>query len=154
MVVLGAEGQELLESPPPWLAPQAVLVFVAAGTCSFEELSASPLVLNAPLLAVICPSPRNSTYRVLTRLASEEWVMLGLWDPAAFATWDALFRDRFTDFAGKVFTVVCSFDDVPLVYLKKNITIDGSNVRILNAMSQWLNFSVFYRKPLSDSNTF
>lgn len=71
--------------------------------------------------------------------------MLGYWNPEAFTTWDTLFRDRFVDFKGKVFPVLCSFDDNPLVN-GKNDTADGSNVRILNAMSEWLNFRPYYEK--------
>lgn len=151
VVVVREERLGSLEAPPQWLTPKAILVLLATGYCNFEKLSRSPL-LKTPSVAFLCPLQGNTTYRVVTRLASDEWHTLGLWDPDSFSTWDDLFQDRFVDFEGKVLRLMCSYDDVPLVHESEDGSVDGSNIRIINAMSHWLNFTPVYEVP-TDGNS-
>ena len=153
MVVVSEGRLGLLEASSQWLAPKAVLVLLATGYCNLEELSQLVFLKIIPSVAFLCPLDWNTTYRVVTRLASDEWHTLGLWNSDAFSTWDSLFHDRFVDFNGKDLPVSCSFDDGPLLYEKEDGSFDGSNIKIMTAMSQWLNFTPVYEVP-ADSNSF
>ena len=41
----------------------------------------------------------------------------GKWDPQRFSTWDALFPDRFSSFAGTTLHVASIYDDMPILFM-------------------------------------
>ncbi|KAK4323242.1 hypothetical protein Pmani_006025 [Petrolisthes manimaculis] len=149
LVVVGTGSPWLLWSPPGWLSPRAVLVLVAAQTCSARKHFQSPLLQNTPSVALLClnhkpQTPEYSTYSVMTHFplsANPEPVSLGTWHLDTFTTFEDIFQDQYQDFEGKVLLVTNNLDDAPLVILNENGNVDGICVRILAGMSSWLNFT-------------
>ncbi|KAK3875539.1 hypothetical protein Pcinc_019588 [Petrolisthes cinctipes] len=158
LVVVGTGSPWLLWSPPGWLSPRVVLVLVAAQTCSARKHFQSPLLQNTPSVALLClnhkpQTPEYSTYSVMTHLplsANPEPVSLGTWHPDTFSNVEDLFPDQFQDFDGKSLHLTISPDDAPLVFQRDDGKIDGTCIRILDAMSSWLNFTYTYKSAIID----
>ncbi|KAK3893073.1 hypothetical protein Pcinc_003066 [Petrolisthes cinctipes] len=108
-------------SPPGWLSPRAVLVLVAAQTCSARKHFQSPLLQNTPSVALLRlnhkpQTPEYSTYSVKVHFPlspNPEPLSLGTWHPDTFATYEDLLRDQFQDFSGKLLRVTMSLHDAP-----------------------------------------
>ncbi|KAK4323243.1 hypothetical protein Pmani_006026 [Petrolisthes manimaculis] len=158
LVVVGTGSPWLLWSPPGWLSPRAVLVLVAAQTCSARKHFQSPLLQNTPSVALLClnhkpQTPEYSTYSVMTYLplsANPEPLSLGAWHPNNFSTMNDIFPDHFQDFGGQVLRVTNSLDDAPLVFQNNRGNVDGICARILGVMSSWLNFTYTFKSATSD----
>lgn len=149
MVVLVGSGSSWpLWSPPDWWSPKAVVLVVVWRTCRARDLLQTPLLESTTSVAVLCPSfpsadPQRPVFRVATWLpyaAAEKFLQLGVWDPAAFATWDDLFRDRFADFGGKAIHLASDYDDMPLIFETED-SLDGTNIRMMDALAAQLNFT-------------
>lgn len=148
VVLVGSGSSWPLWSPPDWWSPKAVVLVVVWRTCRARDLLQTPLLESTTSVAVLCPSfpsadPQRPVFRVATWLpyaAAEKFLQLGVWDPAAFATWDDLFRDRFADFGGKAIHLASDYDDMPFVF-KNGDLVDGANIRMMDALSSWLNFT-------------
>lgn len=101
----------------------------------FDKTEELVLVLTTP----------DGVRKVFTRLPFENApVFQGEWELSSFATWDALFIDRFPNFGGHHFHLASWAVTPPSVYTDKkanNFTIVGSNVRMLNVIGDHLNFS-------------
>ncbi|KAK4323265.1 hypothetical protein Pmani_006046 [Petrolisthes manimaculis] len=159
LVVVGTGSPWLLWSPPGWLSPRAVLVLVAAQTCSARKHFQSPLLQNTPSVALLClnhkpQTPEYSTYSVMTHFplsANLEPVSLGTWHPDTFTTLEDLFQDQFQDFGGKDIILTTSVNDAPLVFRRADGEVDGICARILNAMSFWLNFNFNFESSKGSS---
>ncbi|XP_064115161.1 glutamate receptor ionotropic, kainate glr-3-like [Macrobrachium nipponense] len=67
--------------------------------------------------------------------------LLGPWNASMFLTKSDLFPDRFKTFKGEVLHVASDYDDYPLVFGDESGLVDGTNIRILNALAVTLNFS-------------
>ncbi|KAK4323247.1 hypothetical protein Pmani_006030 [Petrolisthes manimaculis] len=155
LVVVGTGSPWLLWSPPGWLSPRAVLVLVAAQTCSARKHFQSPLLQNTPSVALLClnhkpQTPEYSTYSVMTHLplsANPEPVSLGTWHPDTFTTLEDLFPDQFQDFDGTALRATVSIFDKPAVFQRDDGELDGFSTRILAAMGSWLNFTYSYNIP-------
>ncbi|KAK4323264.1 hypothetical protein Pmani_006045 [Petrolisthes manimaculis] len=157
LVVVGTGSPWLLWSPPGWLSPRAVLVLVAAQTCSARKHFQSPLLQNTPSVALLClnhkpQTPEYSTYSVMTHFplnANSALLSLGTWHPDTFTTFVDIFQDQFQDFGGKDLLVTHSTDDAPLLFETDDGHVDGICARILAAMSSWLNFTYSYVTPIT-----
>lgn len=153
MAVVGTWSSWLLWSPPGWLSPRAVLVLVAAQTCSARKHFQSPLLQYTPSAVLLClnhkpQAPEYSTYSVLTHLPlspNSGPLSLGTWHPDTFSTLDDLFHDKFQDFSGTTLNVVVSLYDIPILFLRDDGEVDGFSARILAAVSSWLNFTYSYK---------
>lgn len=152
VAVVDTESPWLLWSPPGWLSPRAVLVFVAAQTCNSRKHLQSPLLQNTPSVALLClnhkfQTPEDSFYDVRTPLPqniNSELLSLSIWHPDAFSTLEGLFRDRFQDFRGTAIRASVSIFDKPAVFQKDDGKVDGFSARILSAIASWLNFTYSY----------
>lgn len=148
VVMVGVRSPLLLWSPPEWLSPWAVLVLVAAQTCSARQHFQSPLLRNKPSVALLCLNHKSqtpdSTYSVVTHLPmsiNSEPLSLGTWHPDTFSTLDDLFHDRYQDFSGTPLRATVSIFDKPAVFQRDDGVVDGFSVRILSALASWLNFT-------------
>ncbi|KAK4323257.1 hypothetical protein Pmani_006039 [Petrolisthes manimaculis] len=149
VAVIGTGSPWLLWSPPGWLSPRAVLVLVAAQTCSARKHFQSPLLQNTPSVALLClnhkpQTPEYSTYSVKIHFPlspNPEPLTLGTWHPDTFTTYKDLFRDQFQDFSGKLLRVTMSLHDAPLLFERDNGEVDGICARIMGSMSEWLNYT-------------
>ncbi|KAK4323254.1 hypothetical protein Pmani_006036 [Petrolisthes manimaculis] len=152
LVVVGTGSPWLLWSPPGWLSPRAVLVLVAAQTCSARKHFQSPLLQNTPSVALLClnhkpQTPEYSTYSVMNHFplsANPEPVLLGTWHPDTFTTLEDLFQDQFQDFGGTGLRATLIPLDKPNVFQRDDGELDGLSVRILATMAYWLNFTYSY----------
>ncbi|KAK3875548.1 hypothetical protein Pcinc_019597 [Petrolisthes cinctipes] len=152
LVVVGTGSPWLLWSPPGWLSPRAVLVLVAAQTCSARKHFQSPLLQNTPSVALLClnhkpQTPEYSTYSVMTHFplsANPEPLSLGTWHPNTFMTLEDIFPDQFQDFGGTALRATVSIFDKPAVFQRDDGELDGFSTRILAAMASWLNFTYSY----------
>ncbi|KAK3890908.1 hypothetical protein Pcinc_005207 [Petrolisthes cinctipes] len=148
-----------------WLSPRAVLVLVAAQTCSARKHFQSPLLQNTP--SVVLPrlnhkpqTPEYSTYSVKIHFPFPEPLSLGTWHPDTFATYEDLLRDQFQDFSGKLLRVTMSLHDAcTLLFERDNGQVDGICTRIMASMSEWLNYTYsltsatsVWRKRLENSS--
>ncbi|KAK4323246.1 hypothetical protein Pmani_006029 [Petrolisthes manimaculis] len=133
LVMVGTGSPWLLWSPPGWLSPRAVLVLVAAQTCSARKHFQSPLLQNTPSVALLClnhkpQTPEYSTYSVMTHFplsANPEPVSLGTWHPDTFTTFEDLFPDQFQDFGGTGVSVISllsqSVSQEPRVWVSRGL---------------------------------
>ncbi|KAK4323245.1 hypothetical protein Pmani_006028 [Petrolisthes manimaculis] len=152
LVVVGTGSPWLLWSPPGWLSPRAVLVLVAAQTCSARKHFQSPLLQNTPSVALLClnhkpQTPEYSTYSVMTHFplsANPQPVSLGTWHPDIFSNLEDLFPDQFQDFGGVSLRVTVSLFDIPMVFQREDGEVDGYSARVLVTLASWLNFTYSY----------
>lgn len=152
MVVIGEGSPWLFWSPPSWLSPRAVLVLVAAQTCSARKHFQSPLLQNTSSVALLClnhkiQTPEQSKYTVMTHLTlspSPEPLSLGTWHLDNFSSHDSIFYDQFQDFGGTPLRVTVSLFDIPMVFQRDDGEVDGFSARVLDSMSSWLNFTYSY----------
>lgn len=157
MTIVGAGSPWFLWSPPDWLLPRAVLVLEAAQTCNIRTHFQSPLLINTPSVALLClnykpQTQEYSTYSVMTRnplSPNLDTLSLGTWHPGIFSAFDNLFHDQFQDFSGISLQLTVSTADAPLVFRREDGMIDGTSIRILDAMSSWLNFTPIYKPAIS-----
>lgn len=148
VVLVGSGSSWPLWSPPDWWSPKAVVLVVVWRTCRAVDLLQTPLLESTTSVAVLCPSfpsadPQRPVFRVATWLpyaAAGRLLRLGDWDPAAFAAWDDLFCDRFADFGGRPIHLASDYDDMPLIF-ETDDGLDGTNIRMMDALAALLNFS-------------
>ncbi|KAK3890320.1 hypothetical protein Pcinc_005702 [Petrolisthes cinctipes] len=76
---------------------------------------------------------------------------LGLWDKTRFKTHYEMFPDRFQTLSGEVLHVASDLDDYPLVYSDDD-SVDGTNIRILESLGAWLNFTFTLTETAEDNN--
>ncbi|XP_042855860.1 glutamate receptor ionotropic, kainate 2-like [Penaeus japonicus] len=148
VALVGSGSSWPLWSPPDWWLPKAVVLVVVSKTCRARDLLQTPLLESTTSVAVLCPSfptgnPQRPVFRVSTWLpysADENLLQLGDWDPAAFPAWDDFFYDRFSDFGGKAIHLASDYDDMPLIF-ETDDGLDGTNIRMMDALASLLNFT-------------
>ncbi|ROT84249.1 Variant Ionotropic Glutamate Receptor [Penaeus vannamei] len=107
----------------------------------------TPLLESTTFVAVLCPrSPRlTPSARVPRRHVAalrgrRKVPPAGRVGPRRFATWDDLFRDRFADFGGRAIHLASDYDDMPLIF-ETDDGLDGTNIRMMDALAAQLNFT-------------
>ncbi|KAK7076580.1 hypothetical protein SK128_011617 [Halocaridina rubra] len=145
----------IISSWPSWLedagdewSPGILFVIRLNSSVFTRSLLNIPQIQRAPALALTELSYEKSIPQVYTsfplqrdengqRLVKN---LIGSWNDRDFNTKQELFPNRFESFGGEVLHVASDLDDYPLIYENED-GLDGTNIRILNTLGDWLNFT-------------
>ncbi|XP_068228133.1 uncharacterized protein [Palaemon carinicauda] len=145
----------IVSDSPTWLldigdewSPSILLVVNANSSLQSEKLLAMPHIQRSPSLSLLEAPKANGpptvyTSRPFLRNARGKRLFLdlvGKWDINDFEVKEDLFPNRFRTFGGEVLHVASDLDDYPLIF-EDGEHLDGTNIRILDVLGDWLNFT-------------
>ncbi|XP_068214133.1 ionotropic receptor 21a-like [Palaemon carinicauda] len=139
--------------------PLAIVLLSLTESCSVMGiLGEAPLLQKSSSVVVFCPFSIKGSQQILFKVftwkpyaSGNQIETLGFWKQSSFPTWNSLFVDRFQDFSRKTFTISYSPTDEPVLYENPDGSLDGTNHRIMKALSQWLNFDISYEEHENNS---
>ncbi|XP_066989662.1 ionotropic receptor 21a-like [Macrobrachium rosenbergii] len=140
--------------------PLAIVLLMLTKSCAVQDiLEEAPLLQKSSSVVVFCPfipkgSQQKISFKVFTwkpYVSGHQLESLGVWDRSSFPSWNSLFVDRFQDFSRKTFTISYSHTDEPVLYRNPDGSLDGTNYRIMKALSHWLHFDISYQEHENNS---
>ncbi|XP_068227416.1 probable glutamate receptor [Palaemon carinicauda] len=145
VLLTGMYPQWLDESTNSWM-PEILLIVNVNASWNSSPLLKSPKIQQVTALALLevhYPKDNEAIPIVytLSPFAKKNKIALGSWNASVFPAKSDLFPDRFETLEGEVLHVSSDYDDYPLVFEDHSGMVDGTNIRILNALGTWLNFS-------------
>ncbi|XP_066961932.1 glutamate receptor ionotropic, kainate glr-3-like [Macrobrachium rosenbergii] len=127
----------------------AILLISIDASCKTRYLMG---VLRTPFLALLCPvyvraldeETNSSDFKIYSWQPfhpSEKSLEIGTWSPSSILTWSDLFVDRFPSFHGIQLLVSSDYADIPFLFKNSQEKVDGLSKRLMDVLSEWLNFT-------------
>ncbi|KAG7172891.1 Glutamate receptor ionotropic, delta-2-like 22 [Homarus americanus] len=129
---------------------------VSPGDVSYNDIVLENDLISLTIYDLLTDSLEEGTlvFRVLTWLPYDpdcKLGYLGTWDPWVFTSFSGLFYDRFQSMGGTTLHVSSDDDDAPLLFLDDDGEFEGTCKRILDVLSDWLNFTFTLTNGAPDS---
>ncbi|CAL4093281.1 unnamed protein product, partial [Meganyctiphanes norvegica] len=102
-------------------------------------------------MLLMCQDSRRNIHLSTSKPFIGKMHNLGLWNIQRFSSWDKVFPDRFSNFAGTTLHVSSNIDDIPFVFMAEN-EFRGVSKNIMDALGTSLNFTYTLIEGFSDGN--
>lgn len=124
-----------------------------------ETLLASPILQRSQYLSLIEFSQQRNENKTLvyssfpysyTNGKQNFSTFLGEYSEKTFGSKESLFPERFTNLNGEVLYIASDKDDYPLIYVDEDGEVDGTNIRIVKTIGNYLNYTFALTKQAPD----
>ncbi|KAK7066690.1 hypothetical protein SK128_025397 [Halocaridina rubra] len=146
-----------------WSTSSLIMISLEVN-CDIETLFEGPLTANTADVVLMCPvyigKDEGELQTVAFRLFSDRpfhpdqsTLFLGSWRSSEYPTWNDIFVDRFSSFYGSSLQVSSDRVDLPFLFLDEEGNFEGISKRILDSLSQWLNFTFSLTERADDGTS-